>query len=183
MDGPSPTRRSVVAGAAWAVPIVMYATAAPVFAASPWECLRLRHLVTNRLGCPLVAADIYYRLAINSSCPTFVTTENLVIDIEISNPDRTRSGLSVNTGSLETLASNGSSPTKIRWTIAKGRTITPSTEFTFEWHFWLDIGFSTHVTASIVGGTSHFSSLQANPTSSASGYTLTLTGASCSGDF
>lgn len=94
-------RRSGVKGAAWAVPVIVAASAATAFPASVAGFLRLEHDVLA--GCVSTSgnADVYYLNIRNDSGAAYTLTEPLVITLTNTNSDRNKLPASTSHGTVE----------------------------------------------------------------------------------
>lgn len=132
----------MVKGAAWAVPVIVAASAAPAFAASVAGFLRLEHDVLA--GCVGTSgiADVYYYLNIrNDSGAAYTLTEPWVITLTNTNSDRNKLPASTTHGTVE---NNGDIVT---WTLPAGTVIPANSDVDVLWHFLSELGQPTSVTA------------------------------------
>lgn len=164
-------RRSVVKGAAWTVPVIMAASAAPAFAASTASgILTLQHDVP--VGCVSSSgiADVYYYLNIrNNTGADYVLAEPLVITLNATNTRRSKLPASSSYGTVVNTNNNNT----VTWTLPAGFVIPANSDVDLLWHFLTNWGQPTSVAVTTV------SPLVTNPTSnSADGY-----GSGCTGEF
>lgn len=177
------SRRTLAQGAAWSLPAIAVAGAAPAFAASTGK-LNVR-FYRSAATCPVKGgvADIYLyvNLQNNTTSPVTLATP-LVLTIQSTNPNRNFAAPSTSTAGSTIACVGGGALTScpsatFTWTVPTGTTIPAGGEVDFAIHFWSQIGQPTSVTAS----TSDPRVIEKTRNTATDGYAI-LNG-SCSGTF
>jgi len=163
------TRRELAKGTAWAAPAIVAASAAPAYAASPSK-IDVRFY--NPLGCRGPGRDAYAYVNLTNSSSTDITlTSPLVLSVQISNPNRSRTAPSSNVGTQSCRDGSGTLTgcVDVLWTIPSGTVFRAGTTIDMVWHLLVDLGDGAHLIVNQISG----GNVLSNPSTSSTtqGYT------------